>query len=64
MVESPATPRRPRPFASPVSAAEIAATRQPTTRAHLLPGRVFHDPDIFAYEQEAWFGGGWVSVGR
>lgn len=64
MVESPATPRRRRPLASPVSAAELAPTRQPTSRAHLLPGRVFHDPDIFAYEQEAWFAGGWVSVGR
>jgi phenylpropionate dioxygenase-like ring-hydroxylating dioxygenase large terminal subunit len=64
MVESPAMPRRRRPIASPISAAELAPTRQPTNRAHLLPGRVFHDPDIFAYEQEAWFAGGWVSVGR
>ncbi|HEU0113744.1 MAG TPA: aromatic ring-hydroxylating dioxygenase subunit alpha [Thermomicrobiales bacterium] len=64
MIESPATPRRRQPPASPVSAAEVAATRQPSNRAHLLPGRVFHDPAIFSYEQEAWFAGGWVSVGR
>jgi Rieske 2Fe-2S family protein len=49
---------------SPVSAEEVAAVRQPTTRAHLLPPRVFHDPAVLAYEQEAWFAGGWVCVGR
>lgn len=49
---------------SPVSAAEVAAVRQPTPRAHLLPPRVFHDPEVLAFEQEAWFAGGWVCVGR
>ena len=55
--------RRPVPV-SPVSAEEVAATRQPTYRAHLLPPRVFHDPEVLAYEREAWFAGGWVGVGR
>ena len=54
---------RPSPV-SPVSAVEVAAVRQPTVRAHLLPPRVFHDPTVLAYEREAWFGGGWVCVGR
>lgn len=49
---------------SPVTAAEVAAVRRPTLEAHLLPPRVFHDPAIFAWEQEAWFAAGWVCVGR
>ena len=49
---------------SPVSAAEVAATRQPVDRASLLPPRVFHDPDVLAFEQAAWFGTGWVFVAR
>jgi glycine betaine catabolism A len=64
MTDAPAAARsRPLP-PSPISAAEVATTRQPTRRAHLLPARVFHDPEVLAYEQEAWFAGGWVSVGR
>ena len=38
--------------------------RRPTLQASVLPPRAFHDQDIFDYEQEAWFAGGWVSVGR
>ncbi len=49
---------------SPVAAAEVAGVRRPTIEAHLLPPRVFHDPAILAYEQEAWFAAGWVCVGR
>ncbi|MDQ3674021.1 MAG: aromatic ring-hydroxylating dioxygenase subunit alpha, partial [Gemmatimonadota bacterium] len=47
-----------------MTAAEVASVRQPTVRANLLPPRVYHDPEVFTYEQEAWFGGSWVSVGR
>jgi Rieske 2Fe-2S family protein len=47
-----------------VTAAEVAAVRQPTVRASLLPPRVYHDPEVFGYEQEAWFAGNWVCVGR
>ncbi len=55
----------PRPVpVSPITAAEVAAVRQPTYRAHLLPPRAFHDPAVLAYEREAWFAGGWVCVGR
>jgi hypothetical protein len=38
--------------------------RQPTLEARVLPPRVFHDQGVFDDEQEAWFAGGWVSVGR
>lgn len=64
MVDVPAMPRqRPVPE-SPVSAEEVAAVRRPTLEAYVLPPRAFHDQDVFDYEQEAWFAGGWVSVGR
>jgi Rieske 2Fe-2S family protein len=49
---------------SPVSAAEVAATRLPLERASLLPPRVFHEPEIFEYEMEAWFMPAWLYVGR
>lgn len=65
MVVAPpaASPSRPVPV-SPISAVEVAGVRLPTTRAHLLPPRVFHDPAVLAYEREAWFAAGWVCVGR
>ena len=44
--------------------AEIEAVRRPYRSARLLPPRVFHDPEIFAFEQENWFGREWVCVGR
>ncbi len=64
MVDAPAMPRqRPVPE-SPVSAVEVANVRRPTLEACVLPPRTFHDQDVFDYEQDAWFAGGWVSVGR
>jgi Rieske 2Fe-2S family protein len=64
MVDAPAMPRQRPVSESPVSAAEVADVRRPTLAASVLPPRVFHDQDVFDYEQEAWFAGGWVSVGR
>jgi Rieske 2Fe-2S family protein len=49
---------------SPVSANDVAAVRRPATAAGLLPPRVFHDPEVLAYELEAWFARGWICVGR
>src|SRR3954471_22585231 len=64
MVDAPAMPRqRPLPQ-SPISAADVADVRRPTLQANVLPPRAFHDQDVFDYEQDAWFAGGWVSVGR
>ncbi|MDQ3938476.1 MAG: Rieske (2Fe-2S) protein, partial [Chloroflexota bacterium] len=48
----------------PVSADDVAATRQPVDRARLLPPRVFHDRQIFDFEQQAWFARSWLCVGR
>jgi glycine betaine catabolism A len=49
---------------SPVAVAEVAGVRQPTVTASLLPPRVYHDPEVLAYELESWFANGWVCVGR
>ncbi len=49
---------------SPVAATEVAETRKPTEGASLLPPRVYHDPDVLAYELEEWFAKGWIFVGR
>jgi glycine betaine catabolism A len=51
-------------LASPISAADVAATRQPVDRARLLPPHVFHDPVVFDYEQRAWFAKTWLCVAR
>ena len=52
------------PLPSPVGADEVAQVRRPLDRASLLPPRVFHDEQIFAWEQQHWFGQTWLCVGR
>src|SRR4051812_13715857 len=49
---------------SPLTADEIASVRKPYRAASLLPGRAYHDPDIFAFERDEWFRRDWVVVGR
>jgi Rieske 2Fe-2S family protein len=51
-------------MSSPLTAADVAAVRQPLDRARLLPPRVFHDPAVFEYELESWFARTWLCVGR
>ena len=64
MVDAPAMPRQ-RPVAtSPVSAADVANVRRPTLEANVLPARVYHDQDVFNFERDAWYAGGWVAAGR
>ncbi|HEY7023673.1 MAG TPA: aromatic ring-hydroxylating dioxygenase subunit alpha [Candidatus Limnocylindrales bacterium] len=46
------------------SVAELASTRRPVDRAQLLPPRVFHDPAVFDFESQRWFGRTWLNVGR
>jgi glycine betaine catabolism A len=48
----------------PISAAEVAATRRPVDEAQLLPPHVFHDPQVFEYEMQAWFSRNWLCVAR
>jgi len=57
------TPLRER-STSPLSVDEVAHVRRPVDEAHLLPPRVFHDPDVFHFEQERWFARTWLCVGR
>jgi Rieske 2Fe-2S family protein len=64
MVDAPAVPRKRQVPESPISPNEVANVRRPTLQATLLPPRTFHDQEIFDYEQDAWFAGGWVSIGR
>ena len=64
MVDAPAVPRTRQVPVSPVSPEEVAAVRRPTLQASLLPARAYHDQDIFDFEIESFFAGGWVSVGR
>lgn len=64
MVDAPAMPRRRPVPESPVSAEEVANVRRPTLEAYVLPPRVYHDQEVLDYEQDAWFAGGWVAVGR
>lgn len=64
MAEAPVAPRQRQVPVSPVSAADVANVRVPTLEAHVLPPRVYHDQDVYEYEQDAWFAGGWVSIGR
>jgi Rieske 2Fe-2S family protein len=47
-----------------VSAADVANVRRPTLEANVLPARVYHDQDVFDYERDAWYAGGWVAAGR
>ncbi len=64
MTEQLAPVRPSRSPVSPVSAADVARVRRPVDTAELLPPHVFHDPSVFAWEQERWFAQGWVCAGR
>src|SRR5215207_7094601 len=64
MVDVPALPRKRPVPESPVTPDEVVGVRRPTLQACVLPPRTFHDQEVFDYEQDAWFAGGWVSVGR
>jgi Rieske 2Fe-2S family protein len=63
MVDGPARPTAVSSRA-PVNPNDIAPVRTQTLSATTLPARVYHDPDIFAWEREKWFAGGWNYVGR
>ena len=49
---------------SPISPEDVAPTRRVVEQASLLPPRVFHDPEIFEWEREAWFARSWLCVAR
>ena len=47
-----------------LTAEEISAVQKPFLAASLLPGRAYHDEQIFDYERERWFRRDWVALGR
>ncbi len=49
---------------SPLTPDELAAIRKPFRAASLLPGRVFQDPAVLAWEVEHFFAKDWLVVGR
>lgn len=49
---------------SPFLPADVAPTRRPVELARQLPARAFLDPEVHAWEQEAWFARDWICVGR
>ena len=63
MVDGPARPSDVSTHA-PVNPNDIAPVRTQTLSATTLPAVVYHDPEIFAWEREKWFAGGWHYVGR
>jgi Rieske 2Fe-2S family protein len=48
----------------PIAPEEVAQVRRPVDQARMLPPRVFHDPAVFEYEQDAWFSRTWLCAGR
>src|ERR1700753_61777 len=49
---------------APLSAAGVAAARQPFGETGRLPRAAYVDPAVFAWEKRHFFGGGWLCVGR
>jgi Rieske 2Fe-2S family protein len=52
------------PAESPFAPEEVAGVLAPLDEATMLPARAFLDPEVFAYEQAAWFERDWLCVGR
>jgi Rieske 2Fe-2S family protein len=52
------------PTSSPLTPEEVAALRAPFRKATLLPGRAYHDGQIYAWEAEHVFFRDWIAVGR
>ena len=50
------------PFA-PVDPAGVAAALRPFGKSRMLPRAAYLDPEVFAWEQRHFFGGGWTCVG-
>lgn len=52
------------PPESPFEPEELAGALAPFAEATMLPARAYCDPDVYAFEQEHWYGRDWVCVGR
>ena len=49
---------------APLDRAELEAALRPFGESRMLPRNAYVDPDVFAWEQRHFFGGGWLCVAR
>jgi Rieske 2Fe-2S family protein len=49
---------------APLDRAEVEAALRPFGQSRMLPRAAYVDPDVFAWEQRHFFGGGWLCVAR
>jgi glycine betaine catabolism A len=60
----PARPASPPVPPAPLNPAALAATLRPFGQGTMLPRAAYTDPDVFAWEQRHFLGGGWFCIGR
>ena len=56
-----ASPIRP---PAPLDEAAVQESLRPFGSSRMLPRAAYVDPDVFAWERQYFFGGGWMCVGR
>ena len=49
---------------APLDPAALAESLKPFGQSRMLPPAAYTDPAVFAWEQQHFFGGGWLCVGR
>src|SRR5215469_10551072 len=49
---------------APIDATALAESLRPFGQSRMLPRAAYIDPAVFEWEQEHFFGGGWLCVGR
>ncbi len=49
--------------AAPIDPAGLAQALRPFGESTMLPRAAYTDPEVFAWEQQNFFGGGWTCVG-
>jgi Rieske 2Fe-2S family protein len=49
---------------APLDPAALADSLRPFGESRMLPRAAYVDPAVFAWEQQHFFGGGWICVGR
>jgi Rieske 2Fe-2S family protein len=53
-----------RPAPAPLDQGELAESLRPFGESRMLPRAAYVDPAVFGWEQQNFFGGGWLCVGR
>jgi Rieske 2Fe-2S family protein len=53
-----------RPVPAPLDQGELAESLRPFGESRMLPRAAYVDPAVFGWEQQNFFGGGWLCVGR